>query len=192
VNRRIGVLGGTFNPVHNGHLYIARLALKKLKLNKVIFIPTFIPPHKKVSQNVKASDRLKMLRLALGKKTRFGISTYEIKKKGKSYSIRTALYLKRKYGKDTKLFFLIGSDCLKGLSKWKNVKKLMRIMQFVVIPRPGHKDVRTFGDIRRINIPMNSVSSTKVRCALRKNRSASNFLPKSVEDYIKRKKLYAK
>lgn len=189
---KIGILGGTFNPVHKGHLHIAGLALKKLTLDKVIFIPTFIPPHKTVNASVGASDRLRMLRLAVGKKKGFEISTYEIKKKGKSYSIQTALYLTRKYGKDAKLFFLIGSDCLKGLCKWKNIKKLMNHVQFIVIPRPGYKTLSVFGNIRRISIPMSSVSSTKIRRALRKNKSASDFLPNMVYRYIRRKKLYIK
>ena len=189
---KIGILGGTFNPVHKGHLHIAGLALKKLTLDKVIFIPTFIPPHKTVNASVGASDRLRMLRLAVGKKKGFEISTYEIKKKGKSYSIQTALYLTRKYGKDAKLFFLIGSDCLRGLCKWENIKKLMHLVQFIVIPRPGHKTLSVFGNIRRISIPMSSVSSTKIRRVLRKNKSASDFLPNMVYRYIRRKKLYIK
>ena len=83
-SKRIGILGGTFNPVHNGHLYLAGKALAKLRLDKVIFVPAFLPPHKKIYGRISASDRIRMLRLAIDGKRKFAVSLYEIKKTGKS------------------------------------------------------------------------------------------------------------
>ena len=188
---RIGILGGTFNPVHNGHLHIAKESLKKLRLDKVVFIPAYIPPHKKVSGDIAAGDRLKMLRAALKNKKDFVISSYELKQKGRSYSIKTAKHLKKKYGACAKLFFIIGSDSLKGLGKWKNIKGLRKILQFAVVPRPGFRMRAAGRAILKINIPKKDISSTRIRNLIKSKGSAKAFMPKEVHDYIKRKKIYS-
>ena len=89
-DKQIGILGGTFNPIHTGHIYIALRALNALHLRKIIFVPTYTPPHKKIHGNAKTKDRIKMLRLALCGRKKFAISLYEINKKERSYSIKTA------------------------------------------------------------------------------------------------------
>ena len=189
-NKRIGILGGTFNPVHNGHLGIAKSALKKLHLDKVIFIPTYIPPHKKLQGNASAEDRLNMLRLAVGESKKFAICSCEISRKGKSYSVETAKTLKSRYGKRSKLFFLIGADGLKGLSKWKNILELRKIVQFAVFPRPGYKIKRINKDILRVNMTKRAVSSTEIRRYVKRNRKIKRFLPSKVLKYIIKSKLY--
>lgn len=188
---RIGILGGTFNPVHNGHLYIAKQALKKLHLDRVIFIPTYIPPHKKIEGRVKANDRLHMLRLAIKGKEKFTISLYELRKRGKSYSIKTARYIKKKYGKFSKIFFLTGSDSLAELKSWKNIAKLMDMLEFVVLSRPGFKIKKGSLNILKINIPGKDISSTRIRRLLTEKKSIKGLVPKEVFNYIKKKNLYA-
>jgi len=187
---KIGILGGTFNPIHNGHLYIAGEVLKKLKLNKVLFIPTYIPPHKKIKESVKAIDRLCMVRLALKGKKKFNTSYYEIKKRGTSYSIKTAHFLKRRYGKNSKLYFIIGSDSLRGLKKWKDIGKLSCIVSFVVVPRRGCKKDTGFKKAIRLNIPKKDISSTQIRRMIREDKSIRGMVPSKVMSYIERKRLY--
>ncbi|MBL7155552.1 MAG: nicotinate-nucleotide adenylyltransferase [Candidatus Omnitrophica bacterium] len=191
-NKRIGILGGTFNPVHNGHIHIARETLKKLRLDKIIFIPTAIPPHKKIRGNATNTDRLRMLDLATANKKRFVVSQYELRQKGKSYSIKTAKSLKKKYGKKTELFFLIGSDSLAGLKKWKKIAKLTALLRFVVVPRPGFKTETRFSSVLRLDIPKKDISSTEIRLLVRKGKCLAHLVPKSVRKYIKTKKLYVK
>ena len=190
VSKRIGVLGGTFSPVHNGHLYIAGQALVKLRLNKVIFIPARVPPHKKIREQVKISDRVRMLRLALKGKKHFSVSEYEIRRKGASYSIRTAMHLKRKFGKAAQLFFLIGADSLAGLKDWKEISKLMNILQFVLIPRPGFKAGSGNKDIMELEIPGKDISSSEIRRRAAKGKPIKGLTPKVVCAYIEKNKLF--
>lgn len=187
---RIGILGGTFNPVHNGHLHIAREALKKLRLDRIIFIPAYIPPHKKIYDNAKTGDRQAMLRLATRGEKRFGVSLYEIRKKGKSYSIKTVRFLKRRYGEKARLFFLIGADSLKILTRWKDITSLLRLAQFAVVPRPGFTMRSEIPGILKIYIPKKNVSSTKIRRLLHEGRSVKRLLPQKVYAYIKSHKIY--
>lgn len=190
-NKRIGILGGTFNPVHKGHLHVARHALEALNLNKVIFVPAYIPPHKKIRGTATATDRLKMLRLAIGSKKNFELSAYEIKKKGRSYSIKTARFMRKKYGKSAKLFFLIGADSLKELKKWKDIKSLFRILRFVVFPRAGfNAGKRAFPNILKVSAPKKEISSTGIRRFTKKGKPIKRFVPGGVYKYIKEKKLY--
>jgi len=108
--KRIGILGGTFNPVHIGHLAIAQMASDKLRLDKVIFVPCNLPPHKSVKNMPSAHHRYNMVKLAIAGNDQFEISNFEIKKNGKSYSIDTLKYFRRLFGKSAKLFFIVGGD----------------------------------------------------------------------------------
>lgn len=187
---RIGILGGTFNPVHSGHLHMAKVALRKLRLRAVIFVPTFIPPHKRVRANISAEDRVRMLQLALEGNKRFTISLYEIRRKGISYSINTIKYFKKKYGSNAELFFLIGADSLMGLKTWKSIKRLLELAQFVVIPRPGFNAKKAPSNIIEIRTLGKDISSAAVRKLIKKGRSIKRFVPKKVFRYIKRRGLY--
>ncbi len=113
---KIGILGGTFNPVHIGHLILAEEVREKLKLDKIIFIPTALPPHKDNMDIAPAGDRLKMLKLAIKGNKFFGVSDIEIKRKGRSYTIDTIKELKNKFVND-ELYFIIGSDLLKYINE---------------------------------------------------------------------------
>jgi len=184
---RIGILGGTFNPVHNGHLHIAGEALKKLSLDRVVFIPAHIPPHKKIKGNATASDRVRMLKSALKKRKRFSISLYEIKKKGVSYSVDTLKYFRKKYGKSTELFFIIGTDWSGGLKGWKKAEQLSRLATFIAVPRPGFKRKKV---IKTLRIAQKDISSSEIRKRVKNGKSVKNLIPKSVAKYIYRKKIY--
>jgi len=187
---KIGIFGGTFNPVHRGHLAIAAGAVRKLGLDRIFFVPAHIPPHKKVEGRVSAADRAEMVRLAIKRRPGFGLSLYEIGKKRTSYSIDTIRYFRRKCGRTASLFFIIGADSLSGLSEWKSVDKALRLAQFAVFNRPGHGFGACPRRVKRFRVKGVNVSSSAVRDALREGRLPGSALPVEVMRYIRSKGLY--
>ena len=137
VPRRLGLFGGSFNPIHNGHLSIAQHTRDKLQLDHILFIPTGDPPHKQDGALAPAKDRYKMVRLAIAETPAFLISDIEVTRTGKSYSIDTVRKLQRQYGASTELHFLIGLDAFLAFPSWKEPQALLRACRFVVISRPG-------------------------------------------------------
>lgn len=134
---RLGLLGGSFNPIHYGHLGIARLAREKLGLDRVLFIPSGDPPHKSDRDLAPAKDRYEMVRLAIADEPTFLLSDIEIRRAGKSYSIDTVRELRKQYGPSTDLYFLIGLDAFVDFDSWRNPRALLEACRFVVISRPG-------------------------------------------------------
>jgi len=186
---RIGVLGGTFDPVHNGHVYLAKKICQKLALDKVIFIPTYLPPHKKGVKVTPAKHRYNMLKLAISENKKFKISDMEIKRKGRSYSVETLRRLRKKYGKKAELFFITGSDSLKELDKWKNLSEILRLCKFVIVERPGFKVNRKPDGLILLHINAKDVSSSNIRSQI-ESKSVKSLIPTKVKAYISRYKLY--
>lgn len=188
---RIGILGGTFNPLHMGHLILAEEALYKLKLDKVIFVPTFIPPHKAIDDvRVKPEDRLAMIKLAIGDNDRFEVSTYEITSKKKSYSIDTLKEFRRVYGEAAQLYFITGSDLLKDLFSWKDVNDIFKLSRFAVANRPGYPVTDVPKGVETVVITPIEISSEDIRRRLKAGRSIRYLVPEEVRRYIMEKKLY--
>jgi len=187
---RIAIFGGTFNPIHKGHIFLATQAKKTLKLNKVVFVPAYIPPHKSSQGIMDADERFHMIELAISGKPSFTVSHYEINKKKKVYSVETAEHFKKVFPKSTQLFFLTGADSLKGLDKWKDADKLFGLCEFVVFSRPGFGLGTKEPCIRAIEMAALDISSTHVRECIKKDRSIIGLVPKPVADYIRRKRLY--
>jgi len=134
---KVGLLGGSFNPIHNGHLTIAQHVLERMQLSQVVFIPTGDPPHKRDGALAPANVRIEMVRLAIADNPLFTVSDIEMQRKGKSYSIDTIRALQHHYGPSTELFFIIGLDAFLDFPTWREAKELLRICHFVVVPRPG-------------------------------------------------------
>ena len=134
---KVGLLGGSFNPIHNGHLTIARHVHERMQLTQVLFIPTGDPPHKRDGSLAPANVRLEMVRLAIADNPLFTVSDIEIRRTGKSYSIDTIRALHHHYGPSTELFFIIGLDAFLDFPTWREPKELLRICHVVVVPRPG-------------------------------------------------------
>ena len=187
---RIGILGGTFNPIHVGHLILAEEALSKLKLDKVLFVPTFIPPHKTVESRVKPQDRLKMVKLAIEGNVSFEVSTFEMDSKKKSYSIDTLREFRKKYEETAQLYFITGSDALKDLFSWKDINDIFKISKFIVANRPGYpvKDVPEGVDT--VVISPIEVSSEDIRKRVKEARSIRYLVPEKVRAYIEGHRLY--
>jgi nicotinate-nucleotide adenylyltransferase len=189
-NMRIGIFGGTFNPVHKGHLFLADQAKKHLDLNKVIFVPAYTPPHKPPEGIIDADKRCHMLKLALSGSRYSGVSRYEVDRKRKVYSIDTIRYFKRISPKHAKLFFLLGADSLKSLSLWKDLNKIFELCELIVFSRPGFSLKTPENRIKTVYIDALDMSSSGVRDAIKNNYSIRELVPKTVADYIKRNKLY--
>jgi len=186
---KIGILGGTFNPVHIGHLILAEEAREKLGLDKIIFVPTFIPPHKDNVNIASPQDRLKMLRLAVASNRYFTVSDIEIKRQGPSFTIDTLKAFKAKYSQD-ELYFIIGSDLLKYLEMWKDLKQILSMVKFVAATRPGYPLEQIPPYIHTLPIRAVDVSAFEIRQCAAEGKSFGYLVADKVFDYIKKKKLY--
>ncbi len=188
---KIGLLGGTFNPIHTGHLILAQECWHRLGLDKVIFIPAFIPPLKDAKPEVGPADRLNMVRLALEGDDRFEISTYELDKKGTSYSIDTIKYFKEQHGGQAEIFFLTGSDSAESLSMWKDIDDILSLTNFVIATRPGWGEKSSYEDrLTRLVMPSIEISSSMIRERIKKREPIDFLVPASVVGYIRNKGLY--
>ncbi len=201
---RIGISGGTFDPVHKGHIESALAAAKTLELDKIIFVPGGEPPHKLDRRITPAEDRLKMLEEAIKPYPFMEISTYEILKKGYSFSIDTVRHFKEKYGPDTKLFYIIGADVAGELTHWKDYRELFTLTSFAALLRPGYakedftvnieNTCKMGADIHVVKSPMIDISSNEIRSAVREGNfgKISDTVPVEVLEYIKANQLYIK
>ncbi len=183
---RIGLFGGMFDPVHLGHLHAAEKVADTLSLDRVIFIPASVPPHKKNGCYEEGAHRLAMLRLATAGDSRFEVSDYELSKEGTSYSFLTVEHFASLYPKD-KLYFLIGDEAYALLHTWKNPERIRAAADFVVVTREGTPPPK---DALYVEIPKVQISSTQVRSHLNSGDSAADLLPAPVAAYIKEKGLY--
>ena len=187
---RIGILGGTFDPIHNGHLALAGGVKRRLQLDKLIFMPSYISPHKRTRRLTSSGMRLAMMRLAIRKKAGFSVSRYELNKKGISFTVRTLRALKDRF-KKSQLFFLAGADSLTELSAWKDLGKIFKLAVFVVAARPGYKIPKNIHkEIKILKIRTPDISSTDIRNRIRDNKPIAKLVPGAVRKYIVKNKLY--
>lgn len=188
---KIGLLGGTFNPIHMGHLILAEECWYKLGLDKVVFIPAFIPPHKDVEGGVSPADRLNMVRLALEGEKRFEISTYELDKGGTSYTVETLTHFRGVYGGTAHLFFITGADSAESLSMWKDPDEILSLATFVIATRPGWGKDSPYNDrVTRLEMPEIEISSSMIRQRIKLREPIDYLVPSRVLDYIRNKGLY--
>jgi nicotinate-nucleotide adenylyltransferase len=187
---RVGILGGTFNPVHIGHLVLAEQIRESLQLNSTVFIPAFIPPHKNNIGGVSPEDRCRMVEIAIQGNAAFCLSDVEIKKQGISYSVETLRLLHKQLGKGTNFFFITGSDSLEELSSWKNIQEVFNLSQFVIAGRPGFPLKKVPRQVKIVPITSLEISSTEIRKRIREGHSIRYLVPEGVREYIISKGLY--
>ncbi|MCX5695141.1 MAG: nicotinate-nucleotide adenylyltransferase [Candidatus Omnitrophica bacterium] len=186
---KIGILGGTFNPVHIGHLILAEEAREKLCLDRIVFVPANLPPHKDNADIAEAAFRLKMLKLAIKGNKYFSVSDIETKRQGRSYTIDTLTEFKRKYPSDD-FYFIIGSDLLKYLDAWKDLNVINRMIKFVAATRPGYPLEKIPAYIQTLKIRAVDVSGFEVRQCVKEGKSFRYLVPDAVFNFINQKGLY--
>ncbi len=196
--RRIGLMGGTFDPVHLGHLAAAEAARAGFGLAKVIFVPAGDPPHK-MRISTPGQARLEMVQGAVAHREYFGVSDFEINKPGKSYTIDTVTYFHRLMGEETELFFITGSDAILEILTWRDVPRLMQYCQFIAVARPGYtglrQKIKTLPQyvqkrVKVLEVPGLHISSTQVRLNVQSGRSIRELVPENVASYIYNHRLY--
>lgn len=197
--RRIGIMGGTFDPIHIGHLVTADFVMNRLELEWVIFIPTGTPPHKTSEKMASARDRYNMTVLATSDNQSFTVSDIETKRKGLSFTIDTLKELNETYP-DADFYFIVGTDAVAEIPKWERASGLLKYCSFVAATRPGfassaEKVTEFFGDkgngkMIQIDTPELEISSTDIRERVESKRSFKYIVPASVELYIKKEGLY--
>lgn len=186
---KIGILGGTFNPVHLGHLILAEEAREKLSLERIIFVPAFLPPHKEATGIAPAGARLAMLKAAIGKNKYFSVSDIEIRRSGRSYTIDTLKDFKEKFPAD-ELYFIIGSDLLTYLAGWKDLKRILRMVKFIAATRPNFPLRRLPAQIATLPIRAVDISGFAIRSRIKAGKSFRYLVPEAVYRYISKNKLY--
>jgi nicotinate-nucleotide adenylyltransferase len=186
---RIGILGGTFNPIHLGHLALAEQAREILHLDKIIFVPTNLPPHKRRKRLSSAEERLQMVSLAVKSHPCFSVSNAEIRRGGVSYSVDTARELRHRFPQN-QLYFIVGADFLKEFSTWKDLPELKRICKFVVAQRPGYPLLGLRRNMQVIKITPLDISSTGIRKRIKNKQSIRYLVPEETRRYILRQRLY--
>ena len=182
---RIGIYGGTFDPVHHGHLILARQALEEFNLDRLVFVPTAESPFKVHNHTAPATDRLAMLRLATQGQDRFEVDPLEIERGGVSYSIDTVKMF-RSRDPEAELFFLVGEDNAYRLTEWHRFEELKKLVSFVVLSRSEDFQSPEYPVVqRRIEI-----SSTEIRNRVANGESITYLVPESVKRYIEENQLY--
>lgn len=189
--KKIGLFGGTFDPVHNGHLIIARSVCETLGLSSVIFIPSARPPHKNSDIMFSAEERFRMLCLAVKKIPCFTVSDIEMTRKGLSYTIDTILEIKKTLQADTDLAFIVGRDNLSDIETWKDPQAILEQCKIVVADRPfttkNDNPEWLMKKVEFVKVPLIDISSSDIRCRIREKKNIRYFVPDSVADIIERK-----
>jgi nicotinate-nucleotide adenylyltransferase len=182
---KIAIYGGTFDPIHHGHLILAREALEKLQLDKVIFVPAAISPFKKTAAAASGELRLAMLRVAIERETGFAVDDCELRRPGPSYTIDTVEEIARRNG-GAEIYCLIGEDNVDGLTRWHRFRDLEKLVRFVVLDRTGQLASRAYQIIRR----KIDISATEIRKRVACGQPIRYFVPEAVEKLIQQTKIY--
>jgi nicotinate-nucleotide adenylyltransferase len=197
----IGVIGGSFDPIHHGHLILAEHLRSEAKLDKILFIPALIPPHKQKLEIAPSIHRMNMTRLAIASNPFFEASTIEIDAVEISYTINTMRHLKAHYASSVRIVLITGADTILEIEKWRSYKQLLAEFGFIVGNRPGYKQGELENHIEylnknyqasvsRVDIPEVEISSTDIKERIRSGKSIKYLTPECVENYIYKNDLY--
>ncbi len=198
--QEICLMGGTFDPIHYGHLVVAEEVRQQFALPKVLFIPAARPPHKAGKIISEPEHRVQMTKLATASNPYFDVSTLEVERQGLSYTVDTVKEIKRMYGVK-RIYFITGADAVLEILSWKEADTLLGLCTFIAATRPGY-DLHQLADILKLlpkevlknivplEVPALSISSSNIRKRVRENKSIKYLLPESVEEYIVKTKIY--
>ena len=207
---RLGIFGGTFNPIHLGHLRVAEEVRTSLELEKIIFVPSYLPPHKDLADNVVGHKRLEIVRIAIADNPCFELSSFEVDSGGNSYSIRTIEHIRETY--NTTPYFILGQDAFNDILSWFEKDRLFGLTHFAVMSRPHaerpplnetigahaleyHETGKGFinhdgCEIVFVDVTPLDISSSTIRTLCKTGKSIRYLVPKEVEDYIREERIY--
>ena len=198
---RIGITGGTFDPVHYGHLLISEIICEEYNLDKIIFVPAKIPPHKREQNISEPKHRLDMLKLAINENEKFEISEYEINNNEESYTYKTLEYFKQVYKARTELFFLCGADSVVDMKGWKYPERVFAVAQIICATRPSNTNEELLNSMNylketydaKIHVTRTldiNISSSSIRERVSNKETVRYMLPDQVIDYINKQNIY--
>ncbi|HEX5965160.1 MAG TPA: nicotinate-nucleotide adenylyltransferase [Pyrinomonadaceae bacterium] len=194
--KRIALYGGTFDPVHSGHIEIARKVLELFEIEKVLFIPAQVAPHKVGRPVTEPIHRYAMLTLATQHDPRLSISTFELDAPDRRYTVDTVEHFRKKFAGSTELFFIMGADSWSEITTWREWKRLLTTITHIVVTRPGHQVDQTLpvpgARVLFTDAVMNDVSATSIRQLVAAGRFAelAQLVPEPVAEYIRKYELY--
>ncbi|MBI4491695.1 MAG: nicotinate-nucleotide adenylyltransferase [Chloroflexi bacterium] len=198
--RRVGVLGGSFNPPHLGHLIAAQEAAASLELERVLFVPAGVQPLKRGERMASAEDRVRMVELAIADNPLFALSRADVDRPGPSFTVDLLALLQRQLGPEVELSFIVGADSLAELARWKDPARLLELCRLVAVPRPGYSPAEPIGlglpntrmrdRLLLLPIPSLDISSTELRARVREGRPIRYLVPDAVARYIRERGLY--
>ncbi len=194
----IGILGGTFDPIHIGHLVVAEEARIKLGFNEVLFVPAGQPLLKPDRKITPAGHRAEMVRRAIAGNPNFKLCTLEVERPGPSYTVDTLMMLREQLGSEASLYFILGRDTLAELPSWKEPKKLVQLCSLVVAPRLGAKDLQhleteipgLLHKVIQLDMPVIGISSSGIRHRIAQGLPIRYLVPPEVQEYITEQKIY--
>jgi nicotinate-nucleotide adenylyltransferase len=191
--RRLGIMGGTFDPIHNGHLVAASEVAHLFSLDEVVFVPTGQPWHKSERKSTPAEDRYLMTVIATASNPRFSVSRIDIDRAGPTYTMDTLREMREVHGPDTDLFFITGADALAQMLSWHNTDELFTLAHFVGCTRPGHQlsdPGLPNGRVSLVEVPALAISSTECRDRVRSGEPIWYLVPDGIVQYINKRGLY--
>jgi nicotinate-nucleotide adenylyltransferase len=191
--RRVGVMGGTFDPIHHGHLVAASEAQAEFDLDEVVFVPTGQPWQKTDRVVSPAEDRYLMTVIATASNPRFSVSRVDIDRDGPTYTVDTLADLRKEYGEDADFYFITGADALEQILTWREVDELFALAHFVGCTRPGHR-IRTDhlpnGSVKLLEVPALAISSTECRQRVLEGKPIWYLVPDGIVQYINKRDMY--
>lgn len=199
--KRIGILGGSFNPIHNGHLVLGKMVCDQLSLDRLIFMPAGYPPHKPHGALAPAEHRYAMVKLAAAEDPRFTVSRLELEADETTYTVNTLKTLRTMFNPDDALFFIMGADSLVDLVNWRSLHELARLCTFVAAARPGISrnsmaeqievlEHSVGAVVEVVEMPLMDISSSDIRRRLALKEDINSLVPETVSSYIARNGLY--
>ena len=183
---RIGIFGGSFNPVHLGHIRLAREAASELNLKKIYFVPSFQNPLKRKEDLLPDSLRVKLLKAAIKGNPDFELSLCEIRRKGPSFTVDTLKFFKKRSKAGDALYFLSGADVLGSMKRWRSIDRIFKLCRFVVMTRPGHPVKKDPGPVLHMPFSALPVSSSQIRSRLVRRQSVRSLVPVGTEVILKK------
>lgn len=192
VKRRLGIYGGTFDPVHMGHLLMAEEAVERLRLDRLVFLPAARPAHKRDRRITSAAHRVAMLKLAIRGNPRFAVSSFEASRDGVTYTVQSLEWFAKREAAD--LFFLMGQDSLEEFDTWRDPDRILALARLAVVPRGDGERPGLAAAVRRrvvfLKPPRIGIAASEIRRRLARRRTVRYWLPDSVLAYIRRHGLY--